>query len=143
MVGGGLLPQLRVAMAAELHRLNLIAIAATRTVPATPPVTARQMLEFATIGGAKGLGLDRLTGSLTPGKRADLILLRADQPLTAPVSDPAGLVLLQASAGDIETVIVEGRIRKQGGRLVDADAPQVFARLQARAEAMAAAASRG
>lgn len=143
MVGGGLLPQLRVAMAVELHRLNLLAIAATRTVAQTPPVTARQMLEFATIGGARGLGLDRVTGSITPGKRADIILVRADQPLTAPVSDPAGLVLLQASAGDIETVIVDGRIRKQSGRLVDADATAVFRRLQDRAEEMAAAASRG
>jgi cytosine/adenosine deaminase-related metal-dependent hydrolase len=143
MVGGGLLPQLRVAMAAELHRLNQASLAATRQVPATPPVTARQMLAFATIEGARGLGLDRVTGSLTPGKRADLLLVRADSALTAPVSDPAGLVLLQASAGDIETVIVDGRIRKQGGRLVDADAAAVFARLQARAEQMAEAASRG
>jgi len=143
MVGGGLLPQLRVAMAAELHRLNVAAIAATRTVAATPPVTARQMLEFATIGGARGLGLDRVTGSLTPGKRADLLLVRADAPLTTPLSDAAGAVLLQASAGDIETVLVDGRIVKQGGRLTDPGAPALFARLQARAEEMAEAARRG
>ncbi|WP_270938652.1 amidohydrolase family protein, partial [Falsiroseomonas oryzae] len=143
MVGGGLLPQLRVAMAAELHRLNVESLAATRQVPATPPVTAKRMLEFATIEGARGLGLERVTGSLTPGKRADLILVRADAPLTAPLSDPHGAVLLQASAGDIETVIVDGVLRKQGGRLVDADAAAVFQRLQARAEEMAEAARRG
>lgn len=142
MVGGGLLPQLRVALAAELHRINLAALAAGQGVPATPPITARQMLEFATIGGARGLGLDRVTGSLTPGKRADLLLVRADQPLTAPRSDPAGLVLLQASAGEIETVLVDGRFRKRDGRLVDPGADAVFARLQTRAEEMAAAASR-
>ncbi|WP_439594906.1 amidohydrolase family protein [Falsiroseomonas sp.] len=140
MVGGGILPQLRVAMAAELHRINAAALAAGQGVPATPPVTARQMLEFATIGGARGLGLDRVTGSLTPGKRADILVVRADQPLTTPRSDPAGLVLLQAGAGEIETVLVDGRIRKRDGRLTVPGSDAVFARLQARAEEMAAAA---
>jgi cytosine/adenosine deaminase-related metal-dependent hydrolase len=143
MVGGGVLPQLRIAQVAELHRLNLASVAATRQVPTTPAITARRMLEFGTIGGAAGLGLDRVTGSLTVGKRADLILVRTDTALTAPVSDPAGAVLLQAGAGDIDTVIVDGRLRKHEGRLVDADAPAVFARLQARAEEMAEAARRG
>ena len=143
MVGGGLLPQLRVALAAELHRINLASLAEGRGVPATPPVTARRMLEIATRDGAAGLGRDRVTGTITPGKRADLILMRTDAALTAPVSDPAGAVLLQASPGEIDTVIVDGRLRKSGGRLVDADAPAVFARLQARAEEMAEAARRG
>jgi cytosine/adenosine deaminase-related metal-dependent hydrolase len=140
MVGGGLLPQLRIAQAAELHRINLAAVAATRQVPTPPAITAKRMLEIATIEGARGLGLDRVTGSLTPGKRADLILVRADTALTAPLSDLHGAVLLQAGAGDIETVMVDGRILKAEGRLVDAAAPQLFARLQARAAEMAAAA---
>lgn len=143
MVGGGILPQLRVAMAAEMHRINVANIANGQPVPNPPAITARQMLEFATIGGARALGLDRVTGSLTPGKRADLLLVRADSALTAPVSDAAGLVLLQASAGDIDTVLVDGRIVKQGGRLTAPGAVALFARLQARAEQMAEAASRG
>ncbi|MGG5810622.1 amidohydrolase family protein [Falsiroseomonas sp. CW058] len=143
MVGGGVLPQLRIAQAAELHRINLAAVAETRQVPTTPAVTARRMLEFGTIGGAAGLGLDRVTGSLAPGKRADLILVRTDTALAAPVSDPAGAVLLQAGAGEIDTVIVDGRIRKHEGRLADPDAAAVFTRLQARAEEMAEAARRG
>ena len=141
MVGGGMLPQLRLAAAAELNRINLAAVAAGGAVPTPPAITAKRMLELGTIEGARGLGLDRVTGSLTPGKRADLILVRADSPATAPLSDPYGLVLLQAGPGDIETAIVDGRIRKQDGRLVDADAAQVFARLQARASEMAAAAA--
>jgi hypothetical protein len=52
-------------------------------------------------------------------------------------------VLLQAGAGEVDTVIVDGRLRKHLGQLVDADAPAVFARLQARAEEMAEAARRG
>jgi cytosine/adenosine deaminase-related metal-dependent hydrolase len=140
MVGGGILPQLRVALAAELARQNAESLAATRQVPATPPVSARRMLEFATIEGARGLGLDGITGSLTPGKRADLLLIRTDSPLTAPLSDPYGAVLLQASAGEIETVMVDGVIRKAEGRITDPEAGRVFARLQARAEEMVAAA---
>jgi cytosine/adenosine deaminase-related metal-dependent hydrolase len=101
------------------------------------------MLEFATVEGARSLGLGQVTGSLTPGKRADLLLVRTDTAATAPLSDAAGAVLLQAGTGDIETVIVDGRLRKHEGRLVDADAPALFARLQARAEAMAEAARRG
>jgi cytosine/adenosine deaminase-related metal-dependent hydrolase len=72
-----------------------------------------------------------------------VILVRTDGALTAPVSDPAGAVLLQAGAGEIETVIVDGRLRKHEGRLVDPDAAAVFARLQSRAEEMAEAARRG
>jgi cytosine/adenosine deaminase-related metal-dependent hydrolase len=143
MVGGGMLPQLRVAQAIEHHRINQANIAAGRPVPNPPAVTARQMLAFGTSEGARGLGLDRVTGSLTPGKRADLLIVRVDAPLTAPVSDPAGAMLLQASAGEIETVMVDGRLRKHEGKLVDPDAASVFARLQARAEVMAEAARRG
>ena len=140
MVGGGMLPQLRIAAAAELNRINLAAVAAGGAVPTPPSISAKRMLELGTIEGARGIGLDRVTGSLTPGKRADLILVRADAPATAPLSDPYGLVLLQAGPGEIETVIVDGRIRKQDGRLVDPGVAQVFARLQARASEMAAAA---
>jgi cytosine/adenosine deaminase-related metal-dependent hydrolase len=143
MVGGGILPQLRLAQAAELHRINLASVAETRQVPTAPAVNARRMLEFGTSGGAAGLGLGAMTGSLAVGKRADLILVRTDGALTAPVSDPAGAVLLQAGAGEVDTVIVDGRLRKHQGQLVDADAPAVFARLQARAEEMAEAARRG
>ncbi|MGG5819780.1 amidohydrolase family protein [Falsiroseomonas sp. HW251] len=140
MVGGGMIPQLRVAHAAELFRANMAGVAANGQVPPAPAVTAKRMIELGTIEGAKGIGLDRVTGSLTPGKRADVILLRTDSPATAPLSDPYGLVLLQAGAGDIDTVIVDGVIRKQDGRLAAPNAAQVFARLQARAEEMAAAA---
>jgi cytosine/adenosine deaminase-related metal-dependent hydrolase len=142
MVGGGILPQLRVAMAAEMHRINQARLGAGQAVPNPPAITARQMLEMATIGGARGLGLDRETGSLTPGKAADLLLIRAESPLTAPLADAAGLVLLQASAGEIETVLVGGRLLKAGGRLTAPGAPALFARLQARAEEMVAAAAR-
>lgn len=143
MVGGGILPQLRLAQAAELHRINLASVAETRQVPTTPAINARRMLEIGTSAGAAGLGLGAVTGSLAVGKRADLILVRTDAAATAPVSDPAGAVLLQAGAGEIETVMVDGRLRKHEGRLVDPDAAAVFARLQSRAEEMAEAARRG
>jgi 5-methylthioadenosine/S-adenosylhomocysteine deaminase len=143
MVGGGILPQLRLAQAAELHRINLASVAERRQVPTAPAINARRMLEIGTSAGAAGLGLGAVTGSLTVGKRADLILVRTDAALTAPVSDPAGAVLLQAGAGEIETVLVDGRLRKHAGRLVDPDAASVFARLQSRAEEMAEAARRG
>jgi cytosine/adenosine deaminase-related metal-dependent hydrolase len=81
----------------------------------------RRMLELATIDAARCLGLDHLVGSLTPGKRADLILVRLHDVTTAPVTDVANTLALAVGPENVDTVIVDGRIRKQGGRLVDLD----------------------
>lgn len=83
-----------------------------------PLVTARQVLEFATTGGAEALGLADRIGSLTPGKQADVVVLRADRPGVAPVYDPVGAVVQSMDRGDVDTVLVAGRVLKRGGRLL-------------------------
>jgi 5-methylthioadenosine/S-adenosylhomocysteine deaminase len=88
-------------------------------------VGTRRILEMATIDGARSLGLGDLVGSLTPGKRADLILVRADDIATAPLTDVANLLALAAGPANVDTVIVDGRVRKQHGELLDIDAAQV------------------
>jgi len=131
--GGGMMTQMRVALAAEIARLNAESFAATGKAPATKAVSARDMLELATIAGAQALGLGDLTGSITPGKRADLLLIRSDSVATAPMLDPVGTLVLQGTPADIDTVIVDGRVVKAAGRLTDARAGLAARQLRQRA----------
>lgn len=78
----------------------------------------REALEWGTIGNARALGMDRRIGSLTPGKQADLILIRTDDINTFPVRDPVQTVIFQAYPSNIDTVMVAGEIMKRDGRLV-------------------------
>jgi cytosine/adenosine deaminase-related metal-dependent hydrolase len=81
-------------------------------------LTARQMLEMATINGAHVADLEERTGSLTPGKRADVILIDATALNVAPVIDPVAAVTLSADVSNVETVIVDGVTRKRDGKLL-------------------------
>ncbi|MGW0825190.1 amidohydrolase family protein [Streptomyces sp. NPDC002845] len=83
---------------------------------------AQDVLEYATIGGARALGLDRLIGSIAPGKRADLVLLRSDTPTMTPTNNPAGHVVFQAERADVDTVLVNRRVLKHRGTLIGVDA---------------------
>jgi 5-methylthioadenosine/S-adenosylhomocysteine deaminase len=90
-------------------------------------VSARQVLEMATINGAWDLGLAERTGSLTPGKRADLILVRTTDLNIAPLGDPTTAIVRCAQPHNVDTVIVDGRILKSGGRLTALDPDEVVA----------------
>lgn len=107
------------ANAFEVMRLTLGLAAAS--LGAELAFAPRRVLELATIGGARDLGLDAVTGSLTPGKRADLVLVRTDTVNTAPSSDPVSTVVRSAQPSDVDTVIVDGVILKRHGDLVRAD----------------------
>jgi 5-methylthioadenosine/S-adenosylhomocysteine deaminase len=90
--------------------------------PGTPKLlTSRDVLRFATIRGAEDLRLDRKTGSLTPGKEADIILLDATGINVAPLNHVPGAVVSLMERTNVETVIVAGKVRKWKGRLLDVD----------------------
>ncbi len=116
-VPGDMFTQIRSAFGAERARVNAVCWEANTPVPETM-LTARQMLEMATINGAYVAGLDDRTGSLTPGKRADLVVIDARSLNVAPVIDPVAAVTLCADVSNVETVIVDGVVRKRDGRLV-------------------------
>jgi cytosine/adenosine deaminase-related metal-dependent hydrolase len=80
-----------------------------------------QVLRHGTIDGAAALGLGQVTGSLTPGKRADVIVLRADDLNLAPINVADGQVVLAAQPRNVEHVWIEGRVRKRDGALVGVD----------------------
>ena len=89
--------------------------------------TARQALALGTIEGARSLGLDGVTGSLTPGKRADIILVDTGHPNLGVLTDPAGLLVTAAQPGNVDTVLADGQILKRGGALVTLDGERISA----------------
>jgi cytosine/adenosine deaminase-related metal-dependent hydrolase len=101
---------------------------------------SRDLLEFTTIDAAASCGLEGSTGSLTPGKAADVILLRTDDITVFPVTDPAGTIVSAGHPGLIDTVLVAGRAVKRNGALVGVDLPALRARLLASRGRIAAAA---
>jgi 5-methylthioadenosine/S-adenosylhomocysteine deaminase len=88
-------------------------------------LTARDVLRLATIDGARTLGLGQETGSLAAGKRADVIVVSADAPNLAVVTDPARLLVTAASPRDVELVVADGRILKRDGVVTAVDVPDV------------------
>jgi 5-methylthioadenosine/S-adenosylhomocysteine deaminase len=88
-------------------------------------VQPRRILELATLDGAKDLGIAERTGSLTPGKRADLILVRTNDINVAPFINPALLLVQQANPFNVDTVVIDGRILKHHGELVAIDTEEV------------------
>jgi cytosine/adenosine deaminase-related metal-dependent hydrolase len=83
---------------------------------------AEQVVNWATMGGAKALGMDSLIGSITPGKKADLVLMKNDEsPAMFPIIHPYGHVVFQAGRGDVHTVMVDGRVLKYDHHLLGID----------------------
>lgn len=99
-------------------------------VPFQATLTAEDVLQFATRNGAAACGLDHRTGTLTVGKDADIVLIRADSINTMPLVDPVSTVVTSADTSNVDTVIVGGEIRKRDGKLVGVD----MARLRTLAE---------
>src|SRR5204862_7259200 len=98
-------------------------------VPA--PLTTRDVLRYATINGAKALRLEGKTGTLTPGKEADIVILDATAINVAPVNNVPGAVVSLMDRTNVETVIVAGKVRKWQGKLVDVDLPGLRSQLEA------------
>ncbi|HEY1746812.1 MAG TPA: amidohydrolase family protein [Xanthobacteraceae bacterium] len=90
-----------------------------------PPVGFHEVIEMATINGARALGLGDVTGSLTPGKRADIILIRTSDLNIAPLAQIETTVVQSATPANVDTVMVDGRILKRDGRLSYFDVPAI------------------
>ncbi len=97
-------------------------------------VPALNALEFATINGAKALGLDDKIGSLEVGKRADIIMLDVQGSNMVPMTNPVSHLVYSAQGGNVETVIVDGEIIMEKRRMKTLDEKHVieFAREQAK-----------
>lgn len=96
----------------------------------SPLLTCRDVLDYATIQGARALGLDAKIGTLTPGKQADIILLDARALNVAPLNNVPGAVVSLMERSNVDTVIVAGRIRKWRGQLLDVDTARLLTELE-------------
>jgi cytosine/adenosine deaminase-related metal-dependent hydrolase len=103
-------------------------------------LTARDVVGFATVDGARACGLEARTGSITVGKDADLILVDAEDPSVFPVNNPVGTIVAAGHPGLVDSVFVAGRAVKRDGRLLGVDLPALRARLLESRDRIAAAA---
>jgi 5-methylthioadenosine/S-adenosylhomocysteine deaminase len=98
-------------------------LAGMDNVPAM--LTTRDLLGFATIEGARANGLEGKTGSLTPGKEADIIMLRTDTPNIFPINDPIGAVVWGMDTSNVDSVFIAGKPMKRNGKLLNVDLDKV------------------
>jgi cytosine/adenosine deaminase-related metal-dependent hydrolase len=96
------------------------------TAPSEFGITARRVLEMGTIDGARALGIADRVGSLTPGKRADIIMVRTDAINMAPMADPVRMIVQAAQPANVDTVMVDGRILKRAGKLTTLNEAKVM-----------------
>ena len=139
-VPGDMFTQIRAAFGAERARVNAVTWELGTPTPETM-LTARDMLTMATLDGAHVAGLEDRTGSLTPGKQADVVVIDATAIGVAPVHDPVAAVTLSADVSNVEHVIVGGVFRKRDFRLV-ADVKAAVSRVQASRDYLVAAAAK-
>ena len=113
-VPGEMFTQMRTALAYD----RILEFTDTPDIAFAPKLTHSDVLDFATIDGARSIMLDDKVGSLTPGKQADIVLLRADTLNMTPMHDLVGCAVMQAATANVDTVLIAGRVVKQGGKLL-------------------------
>jgi 5-methylthioadenosine/S-adenosylhomocysteine deaminase len=109
-----------------LQRLLLLQRARRGEQNLPPLLTCRDVLEFATIEGARCAGLDGKIGTLTPGKEADIVVLAADRLNVWPLNNAPGAVVNVMNPSNVDTVFIAGKAKKWRGNLVGVDAPRVL-----------------
>ncbi|QJQ96970.1 amidohydrolase family protein [Halomonas sp. PA5] len=115
--------QMRSTLTLQRMFVNELALQGEEERPSL--LTPREVIRYATMGGAKGLRLEHKVGSLTPGKEADILLLDAEAINVAPLNNVPGAVVTLMERNNVETVLVAGRIRKWRGELLEADIPRL------------------
>lgn len=103
-----------------------------------PRLTFKRCLEIATVNGARALGLEAVTGSVTAGKRADLLLIRAEDLNVAPTADIESTVVRSVTPANVDSVMVGGRWVKRDGQLIGVDREQIVKEATASADAIRA-----
>jgi len=134
---GDVFAQMRAAISVQHGTLFDLKLAGKGGIPNL--LGTRDVIRYATVDGARSVGLADVTGSLTPGKRADVVVLRADRPNIAPVNDPIGAVVWGMDTSNVDWVFVDGVARVAHGELTadTAAARRLAAEAQRRAVASA------
>jgi len=117
-ISGDMFTVARMALSAQRALDNDEARKTRGHLPSKSTVSREEALGWITIQGARALGLEDRIGSLSPGKQADMVLIRADSLNMLPLHDPVASVVMQTSLANVDTVLVAGEIRKRNGRLI-------------------------
>jgi cytosine/adenosine deaminase-related metal-dependent hydrolase len=141
--GGDMFHTMRSALLALRNSEHGEILRRTGRAPERMAASCREALEWATIDGARMAGLADEVGSLTPGKQADIVLLRGEDLNLFPVIDPVRAIVLHANAGNVDTVFVAGRPVKRGGRLLYEGLPRRKAELAETSRRILAGAGEG
>jgi 5-methylthioadenosine/S-adenosylhomocysteine deaminase len=111
--------QMRTVFSLQKNEVWAKRLAGDKNPPAFLKV--REVLEWATIEGARANGVEKKCGTLTPGKEADIIMLRTDLLNTMPVNNAVGAVVTSMTAQNVDTVLIAGKVMKRDGKLVGVD----------------------
>jgi 5-methylthioadenosine/S-adenosylhomocysteine deaminase len=130
---GDVLSAARIALAHQRNHDHDRHRQATGTFSLTATITAKQALSWATVEGARALGLDDRVGRLEAGLQADLVVIGGSASNLWPVNDPIATALY-ASSGDVEAVMIAGRWRKRDHVLLEVDLDAVRGQLQESAD---------
>jgi 5-methylthioadenosine/S-adenosylhomocysteine deaminase len=120
-------------MFGEMHALFSRQRAAMRSrrfrgeIGAPAPILVNDVLRAATVNGARAAGLQTSIGTLTPGKQADIIMLRTNGVAVFPVTNVVGTIVQAVERSDVDTVMVAGRLRKRSGKLIGVDIEKLAA----------------
>jgi cytosine/adenosine deaminase-related metal-dependent hydrolase len=122
-MSGDLFAQMRSVLTLQRSLVNERRLQGEDNLPDV--LTSRDVIEFATIEGARANGLESKVGTLTPGKEADVIMLRTDRINVLPINDPIGVVVRGMDSSNVDSVFIAGAPRKRGGQLVNVDLARV------------------
>jgi cytosine/adenosine deaminase-related metal-dependent hydrolase len=118
-IAGDMFTQMRTVLSLQRALINQRMLQGEEDLP--PLLSPRDVLEFATVEGARANALEDKIGTLTPGKEADIILLRTDCVNVMPLNDPIGAVVSAMDRSNVDSVFVAGRPLKRGGVLLNVD----------------------
>jgi 5-methylthioadenosine/S-adenosylhomocysteine deaminase len=123
--GGDMFGAMRSTIASQRGRDNAQAVEEGISLVEELRLGCRDVVEFATVEGARACGMDDKVGSLTPGKQGDVILISTDSLSLTPMNNPWGAIVYAAHPGNVDTVVVAGKVVKREGELVGVDVDRV------------------
>jgi 5-methylthioadenosine/S-adenosylhomocysteine deaminase len=115
--------QMRSAFILQRALLNDRSLKGEKDLP--PLLQARDVIEFATLQGARTNALEAKVGALTPGKEADIVMLRTDLPNTLPFNNAYGAIVTAMDTSNVDTVFIAGKAVKRAGKLLGVDLNRV------------------
>jgi 5-methylthioadenosine/S-adenosylhomocysteine deaminase len=116
-ISGDMFTVMRMALQPQRLLDNQATVRKTKAPTRSLSIAPREALQWATIDSARAMGLDKKIGSLKPGKQADIIMIDGKDLNLFPVNNPIETVVFQANSGNVDTVMVAGKILKQNKKL--------------------------